>query len=123
MKIASIADVKAHLSAFVNASEEELVVITENGKPVAVLLPMDDDEELKRLALVYSRRFQSILSEAREQIRTHGGIPHDDFWREMEAGTADKPPDRTMPREIGWKPSAHFQRCDRCSRSNALSYT
>ena len=101
MKIASIADVKAHLSAYVKASEEELVVITKNGKPVAVLLPMDDDEELERLALVYSRRFQSILSEAREQMRTHGGIPHDDFWREMEAESANKPPHRTIPRKIG----------------------
>ncbi len=40
-------------------------------------------EELERLALAYSRRFQSILREAREQIAATGGIPHDDFWREV----------------------------------------
>lgn len=83
MKIASVAEVKANLSAYINASEEELVVITRNGKPVAVLLPIDDDDELERLALAYSRRFQSILREAREQIAATGGIPHDDFWREV----------------------------------------
>jgi antitoxin (DNA-binding transcriptional repressor) of toxin-antitoxin stability system len=54
-------------------------VITKNGKPVAVLLPMDDDDELERLALAYSRRFQAILQEAREQIRSTGSIPYDDF--------------------------------------------
>jgi prevent-host-death family protein len=85
MKIASVADVKAHLSAYIKASEAELVVITKNGKPVAVLLPMEDDDELERLALAYSRRFQAILHEAREQLRSTGGIPHDDFWREVEA--------------------------------------
>ena len=84
MKIASIAEVKANLSAYVKASEAELVVITRNGKPVAVLLPMEDDEELERLALAYSKRFQAILTEARDQITTTGGIPHADFWREME---------------------------------------
>lgn len=83
MKIASIAEVKANLSAYVKASEEELVVITRNGKPVAVILPMEDDEELERLALAYSKRFQAILTEARHQITTIGGIPHADFWREM----------------------------------------
>jgi len=87
MKIASVADVKAHLSAYIKASEDELVVITKNGKPVAVLLPMEDDDELERLALAYSRRFQAILHEARDQIRVSGGIPHDDYWREVEAET------------------------------------
>lgn len=92
MKIASVADVKAHLSAYIKASEDELVVITKNGKPVAVLLPMEDDEELERLALAYSRRFQAILHAAREQIRAGGGIPHDDFWREVEADTNQPAP-------------------------------
>ena len=92
MKIASVADVKAHLSAYIKASEDELVVITKNGKPVAVLLPMEDADELERLTLAYSRRFQTILHEAREQIRATGGIPHDDFWREVEAETIDETP-------------------------------
>ena len=89
MKIASIAEVKASLSAYVKASEEELVVITRNGKPVAALLPLEDDEELERLALAYSKRLQAILSEARHQITTTGGISHADFWREMGCEQVD----------------------------------
>lgn len=51
MKIAPVAEVKAKLSAYRKASEEELVVITRNGKAIAVLLPVEDDAELERLAL------------------------------------------------------------------------
>ena len=92
MKIASVADVKAHLSAYIKASTDELVVITKNGKPVAVLLPMEDDDELERLALAYSQRFQAILHDAREQIRSGGGIAHDDFWRAVESETDQETP-------------------------------
>ena len=92
MKIASVADVKANLSAYIKASTDELVVITKNGKPVAVLLPMEDDDELERLTLAYSRRFQTILQEARDQLRTTGGIPHDDFWKDLERENEHEPP-------------------------------
>lgn len=81
----TVADVKANLSAYIKASEDELVVITKNGKPVAVLLPIEDDDELERLALAYSRRFQAILQQARDQLRNTGGIPHDEFWREVDS--------------------------------------
>jgi prevent-host-death family protein len=109
MKIASIAEVKANLSAYVKASEAELVVITRNGKPVAVLLPMEDDEELERLALAYSKRLQSILTEARHQITTTGGLSHEDFWREMgrEREDPDAPPAASRP--PGLRPNKGMQ--------------
>ena len=88
MKIGSVADVKARFSSYLKASEAELVVITRNGKPVAVLLPVEDEEELERLVLAYSRRFQTLLAEARGQIRTTGGVPHATFWGEIEAEDA-----------------------------------
>ncbi len=86
MKIASVADVKARFSAYLKASEEGPIIVTRNGKPVAVLLSIADEEELERLVLAYSPKFQNILQEARQQIRESGGIQHEDFWREVEAG-------------------------------------
>ena len=49
MKIASVAEVKAQFSAYLKESEEGLVIVTRNGRPVAALLGVRDDEELERL--------------------------------------------------------------------------
>jgi prevent-host-death family protein len=38
MKIAPVADVKSRFSAYLKASEEGPVIVTRNGKPVAVLI-------------------------------------------------------------------------------------
>ena len=84
MKIASVADVKARFSAFLKASKSGPVVVTRNGKPAAVLLSVDDEDEIERLTLAYSPKFQKMLSLARQQIREERGIRHEDFWREVE---------------------------------------
>jgi prevent-host-death family protein len=84
MKIASIAELKARLSASLKASEAGPVIVTRNGKPVAVLLAVPDEEELERLVLAYSPRFRSILNGARQQIREGKGIPHEEFWQAVE---------------------------------------
>ncbi len=91
MKIASIADIKARLSAYVKASRQGPVVVTRNGKAVAVLLAVDDDEDLERLLLAHSPKLQAILEKSRRQIEETGGIPHDQFWREVEAENRKRP--------------------------------
>jgi len=84
MKIASVADVKAHFSAYLKESKRGPVVVTRNGKPTAVLLYVNDEEEIERLTLAYSPKFQKMLSLARQQIRAGSGIRHEDFWREVK---------------------------------------
>jgi prevent-host-death family protein len=84
MKIASVADVKARFSAFLKASKSGPVVVTRNGKPAAVLLSVDDEDEIEQLTLAYSPKFQKMLNLARQQIREGRGIRHEDFWREVE---------------------------------------
>ena len=85
MRIASVAEVKAKFSGYVRASKEGPVVVTKNGKPVAILLSMTDEEEIERLVLAYSPKFQQILNLAEQQIRDGKGTKHEDFWREVEA--------------------------------------
>ena len=85
MRIASVADMKAHFSAFLKESAKGPVIITRNGKPTAVLLNVKDEDELEGLILAYSPKFRALLQAARDEVRTSGGIPHDEFWRQVDA--------------------------------------
>jgi prevent-host-death family protein len=86
MKVASLADVKARLSAYI----EELptkgpVVITRNGKTAAVLLAPEDDEDLERLLLARSPQFQAILNRSRRSIEEGKGLSRDEFWKTVKS--------------------------------------
>lgn len=85
MKIASVAEVKARFSAFVKESEAGPVVVTRNGKPVAVLVGVQDEEEIERLLMAYSPRLRAILDQSRQQIDAGLGLSHEQFWSEVEA--------------------------------------
>jgi len=83
LKIASVAEVKAQFSAYLKESEQGPVVVTRNGRAVAALLAVRDDEELEGLILGHSARLRGLLENARQQIREGEGISHEDFWQEM----------------------------------------
>ncbi len=85
MKIASVAEVKARLSSYLKASAAGPVVVTRNGKAVAVLLGVEDDEELERLLLAHSRKLRAILDAADRRIEEGAGIGHDEFWQQVES--------------------------------------
>jgi prevent-host-death family protein len=86
MRIASVADVKAKFSGYLKASEQGPVVVTKYGRPVAMLLSITDEDEIERMLLAHSPKFQSILDAAEQQIRNGKGIKHEDFWRGVESG-------------------------------------
>ncbi len=85
MRVASLADVKAKLSAYLQKAETTgPIVITRNGKAVAILLVPIDDDDLERLLFSRSPRFQSLLNKSRESIKAGKGIPHKAFWKAVK---------------------------------------
>ena len=86
MRIASVADVKAKLSGYIKASQAGPVVVTKNGKPVAILLSVQDEDEIERMLLAYSPKLRRILQMAEKQIRAGKGITHEEFWQEFATG-------------------------------------
>jgi prevent-host-death family protein len=101
MKIAALADVKAHLSAYVEECENEgPVIITRNGKAAAILLAPKDDDDLERLMLAHSRRFQALLSKSRRSIKAGQGVPHDEFWKAVARRRRAKRSSRVRKRSV-----------------------
>ncbi|MBI4881631.1 MAG: type II toxin-antitoxin system Phd/YefM family antitoxin [Planctomycetes bacterium] len=117
MRIASLAEVKAKLSAFLDeVGTTGPVVITRNGRAVAILLAPTDDDDLERLLLSRSPRFRFVLSKSRAAVRAGRGVAHGQFWeaagrrarRSAESGgkssggtAAQQPPARGGGRDHG----------------------
>ena len=91
MRIVSLAEVKAQLSAYVDqCATQGPIVITRNGKAVAVLLAPADDDDLEGLLLARSPRFQSLLARSRESITQGKGLSQEDFWKAVAERTQDR---------------------------------
>src|SRR5262245_25636284 len=90
MKIASVAEIKSQFSAFLKASAAGPVVVTRNGKAVAVSVGVQDEDEIERLLMAYSPRLQAILEASRKQIREGDVLSHEEFWNDVKASRASK---------------------------------
>jgi len=88
MRIASVAEVKSHFSAFLKSCAGGPVVVTRNGKPVAVLVGVED--EIERLLMAYSPRLPAICDLSRQQIAEGKGVSHEQFWAGAEPHKAPK---------------------------------
>ena len=84
MKIAPVAEIKARFSSYLKQSERGPVIVTKNGRPVAVLVSVTDEDELERLVLAYTPRFRRLLEAAEKRIKKEGGIRHEDFWASVK---------------------------------------
>jgi prevent-host-death family protein len=88
VKVATQSEVAADFAEYVKATKKGPVVVTSKGKPVAVLLRSESDEDVERLLMGHSPKLQSILQAARKRFREGRGIPHEAFWKEVEAENA-----------------------------------
>lgn len=83
MKIASEAEVESQFRAFVKASEAGPIIVVRNGRPVAVLVGIDNEDDVERLLMAYSPQLRSILDKSRQSIKEGRGIPHEEFWKNI----------------------------------------
>jgi prevent-host-death family protein len=79
MKIESIREVRANLNKIVGALPEEgSVVITKNGRPCAVLMPVTEDTDLEIVALSQNKRFWRTYDRALRRAEKGGWASLDD---------------------------------------------
>ena len=74
MKLKPLAEAKMHLSALVAADQNEPVLITRNGRPAAVLVPVPEDADVEDLALAFSPAFRTIIEASRRSLARGEGI-------------------------------------------------
>jgi len=92
MKIASVAEIKSQFSAFLKASEGGPVVVTRNGRPVAVIVGVQDEDEIERLLMAYSPHLRAILDRSRQQFREGQWLSEEQFWSQFEHAQPAKRP-------------------------------
>ena len=72
MKIASVKEVKDHLSQFLKNAEQEDVVITKNGHPTAILHHLGEDE-LEDYLLEHDPKFKRKIEKRWKDYLKNGG--------------------------------------------------
>jgi prevent-host-death family protein len=84
MKIAPLAEVKDRFSAYIDESHESPIIVTRNGRPVAMLIAIKDEDDLDSLLLAHDQRFLRLLEEARQRVRTTGGLSLAEMRQQVE---------------------------------------
>ncbi len=82
MTVASLAEIKAKFSAYLQEAEVSgPVVVTRKGRAVVVIVAPADDADLEGLLLSRSPRFRSLLDRSRRSIMRGQGESHSQFWK------------------------------------------
>jgi prevent-host-death family protein len=79
VKVENIKEVKARLNRIVSElATEGSVIITKNGRPCAVLMPITKDTDLEIVALSQNKRFWKLYDSAVQKASKEGWTPLDD---------------------------------------------
>ena len=92
-EISSLAETKAHLSELVArvGEQHERIIVTVHGRPVAVILAVDDLESLEEtIALLSDSAAVRALSEADAELARGEGETQDELATAMQARRAGK---------------------------------
>lgn len=91
MRIAPLAGVKARPSVYLDeAGATGPIVITRNGKAVAVLLSPASDDDLERILLSQSKKLQGILGKSRQSLKSGHGLARSAFWQAGQNSALDR---------------------------------
>ncbi len=81
---------KSQFSAFLKASEGGPVVVTRNGRAVAVIVGVKDEDEIERLLMAYSPHLRAILERSRQQFHDGEWLSEEEFWSQFEHAQPSK---------------------------------
>ena len=87
MKRVALAEVKDHLSEYLDGAAEEEVIITRHGRPAGVLIGFATEDDWFDFQLENDPRFLKKIEESRASIRAGQGIPWERVKQEDDERT------------------------------------
>ncbi len=95
MKKVPLSEVKDDLSRYVQLAAREEIVVTRHGRPAAVLIGFEDEDDWFDYQLEHDPRFIARMEAARRSLDAGRGIPIEQVREEL--GLAGKPRRRSGP--------------------------
>ena len=83
MKTIEIAAATESLAAYAREAKDEPLVVTENGTPTAVLLPLENSD-VESVSLSTNKAFIALIERSRARARIEGGISPAEMRRRLE---------------------------------------
>jgi prevent-host-death family protein len=85
MRTVEMDDANTSLAECARKAGDEPVVVTDHGKPIAVLLPLENTD-LETVSLSSNRRFLELIERSRSRLRQEGGVPSDEVRGQLGLG-------------------------------------
>lgn len=85
MKVVEMAEATASLAEYVRVADQEPIVLTARGRPVAVLVPVEG-VDLESLALSTHPDFIALIERSRLRQQAEGGIGSAEIRRRLGLG-------------------------------------
>ena len=82
MKTIDIREAIGPLAEYAKTAQTEPVVVTENGTPTAVVLPLENSD-LESVSLSTNLKFLALIERSRTRARNQGGISADEMRRRL----------------------------------------
>ena len=95
MKLIGLKEAKTNLSAFVDKSQHERILITRRGKPAAVVIGVEG-QDLEQVLLAGDAEFWTMIQQRRQSPAT---LTSDDIRRSFGLEPAAEPPPRSRPKQ------------------------
>ena len=83
MKTIEIAAATDSLAAYAREAKDEPLLVTENGTPTAVLLPLENSD-VECVSLSTNKAFIALIARSRTRARIEGGISSAEMRRRLE---------------------------------------
>lgn len=94
MKLIGLKEAKTNLSAFVDKSQHERILITRRGKPAAVVIGVEG-QDLEQVLLAGDAEFWKMIQQRRQSSAT---LTSGDIRRSFGIETVAEPPSSSAPK-------------------------